>query len=218
MILIPVKNLKNAKQRLAAVLDQSARTELAQAMLTDVLETVNSCANRLQVSLVTSDPFAIALAKSFDLDVISDSEAHSETEAIAIATRACEERGDKFTLVIPADIPVMSVSELETVLRAAPLEGSVLVPSSDKRGTNAVLRRPCGLFPLRFGNDSFAPHLASAKSSGKPCIELSLPGIGLDIDNPTDLRLLAEACGEKRSQILARQWNFSEVPQAANGR
>ncbi len=218
MILIPVKNLNNAKRRLAAVLDQSARTELAQAMLTDVLETVSSCADRPPVSLVTSDPFAIALAKRFNLEVIADSGAHSETEAIAIATRVCEERGDKFTLVIPADIPFISVAELETILQSAALEGSVLVASSDKRGTNAVLRRPCALFPLRFGNDSFTPHLVSAKSSGKPCIELSLPGIGLDIDNPTDLRLLAEASGEKRSQIVARQWNFSELPQAANDR
>ena len=40
MILIPVKSLANAKQRLASVLDQATRTELAQAMLFDVLETL----------------------------------------------------------------------------------------------------------------------------------------------------------------------------------
>jgi len=40
MILIPVKNLANAKQRLADVLDQQERTELAHAMLTDVLQAV----------------------------------------------------------------------------------------------------------------------------------------------------------------------------------
>ena len=38
MILIPVKDLSGAKQRLAAILDQPARTELAQAMLLDMLE------------------------------------------------------------------------------------------------------------------------------------------------------------------------------------
>ena len=37
VILIPVKNLSAAKQRLAAVLDQPARTELAQTMLHDVV-------------------------------------------------------------------------------------------------------------------------------------------------------------------------------------
>ena len=33
MILVPVKDLSGAKQRLAAVLDQQRRTRLAQAML-----------------------------------------------------------------------------------------------------------------------------------------------------------------------------------------
>jgi 2-phospho-L-lactate guanylyltransferase (CobY/MobA/RfbA family) len=43
MILIPVKNLANAKQRLASILDQPTRTELAQAMLFDVLHAVRQC-------------------------------------------------------------------------------------------------------------------------------------------------------------------------------
>ena len=76
---------------------------------------------------------------------------------------------------------------------AAPPEGSVLVPAADGRGTNAAFRRPAGLFPLRFGNDSFKPHLEAARATEKPCIVLSLPGIALDVDNPEDLRQLAEA-------------------------
>jgi 2-phospho-L-lactate guanylyltransferase (CobY/MobA/RfbA family) len=34
---------------------------------------------------------------------------------------------------------------------------------------------------------------------------LSLSGIGLDIDTPEDLRALALAAGDKRSQALARR-------------
>jgi len=41
MILVPVKNLAKAKQRLAPVLEQSVRTEFAQAMLRDVLEALS---------------------------------------------------------------------------------------------------------------------------------------------------------------------------------
>jgi 2-phospho-L-lactate guanylyltransferase len=87
----------------------------------------------------------------------------------------------------------------------APALGSVLVPSSDKRGSNAVLRRPAALFPLRFGNDSFMPHLASAIATNTSCVVLSLSGIGLDVDTPEDLYQLAEAPGEKPSQLLARE-------------
>ena len=59
MILIPVKNLKEAKQRLAPVLDQSARTELAQAMLHDVLHALASWSNRPEVAVVSCDSYAL---------------------------------------------------------------------------------------------------------------------------------------------------------------
>lgn len=218
MILIPVKNLKHAKQRLASLLDQSVRTELAEAMLTDVLEALNSWPNRPPVSLVTNDAYAIELADTFHYDVIPDTAANSETEAIEMATRLCEERGSKFTLVIPGDIPLVKVSELELIVQSAPPEGTVLAPSSDRRGTNAAFRSPCGLFPLSFGNDSFIPHLAAAKATGDPCVVLSLPGIALDIDTPSDLQQLVAARGQTKSQLLARQWDLSTPTIAANTR
>ncbi len=64
MILVPVKSLANAKQRLASVLDQPTRTKLAQAMLFDVLETLATWTNRPEVGIVTSDAFAIELAQA----------------------------------------------------------------------------------------------------------------------------------------------------------
>ena len=218
MILIPVKNLKHAKQRLASLSDQSTRTELAEAMLLDVLETLNSWPDRPPVGIVTRDAFAVKLARGFSFDVIADTDAKSETEAIETATRFCERRGSKFTLVIPGDIPLIKVSELDLIIQAAPPEGTVLVPSSDQRGTNAAFRSPCGLFPLRFGNDSFVPHLAAAKATGKPCTILSLPGIALDIDTPSDLQQLAAVPGESRTQRLARQWDLTPFATATNDR
>jgi 2-phospho-L-lactate guanylyltransferase len=216
MILIPVKSLTNAKQRLASVLDQATRTELAQAMLLDVIETLYAWANRPDVGIVTSDPFALELARRFEFQIIPDHANRSETDAIEMATRVCETRGADSTLVIPGDIPLVRASELEQILQAAPAEGSVLVPAADGRGTNAVWRRPPGVFPLRFGNDSFKPHLAAARATQKPCVVLSLPGIALDVDNPSDLQQLADAPGETRAQRLARQWDLTDLSWAAN--
>ena len=72
MILVPVKNLSAAKQRLAAVFDQPARTELAQAMLHDVVATIAAWPRRPACALVTSDPFAIELARQYDFETIPD--------------------------------------------------------------------------------------------------------------------------------------------------
>ena len=208
MILIPVKNLSAAKQRLAAVLDQAARTELAQAMLYDVVTTLAAWSRRPACALVTSDPFALELARQYDFEIIPDPANPGESGAIEMATRLCVERGGDSTLVIPADIPLIQATELDQVFAAAPVEGSVLAPAADGRGTNAAFRRPADLFPLRFGNDSFKPHLAAARATGKPCIVLQLPSLALDVDNPEDLQQLLAHPGETRSQGLLRRWTI----------
>jgi len=216
MILVPVKNLSGAKQRLASLFDQPTRTDLAQAMLFDVLETLGEWTGRPEVSIVTSDPFALQLAQQFRFSVIPDHNNRSQTDAIEMATRFCESQGIDNTLVIPGDIPLSQSWELAKILESAPSEGSVLVRAADGRGTNAIFRRPAGLFPARFGNDSFEPHHAAAQATGKPCVLLSLPGIALDVDNPSDLRALAAAPGETHAQRLIRQWQLDDLPQAAN--
>ena len=206
MILVPVKNLSSAKQRLAAVLDQPSRTALAQAMLHDVLTTLHNWKDRPQVALVTSDAYAVKLATKYKFEIIPDPNNSGETGAIEMATRVCVERGADSTLVIPADIPLIQPWELDEILKHAPAEGSVLVPAADGRGTNAAFRRPANLFPLRFGNDSFKPHHAAAQASGKPCLILKLRGIAVDVDNPADLQHLIALPGETRAQLLAREY------------
>jgi 2-phospho-L-lactate guanylyltransferase len=214
MILIPIKNLSTTKQRLSSVLDQPARTELARAMLLDVLQAVAKCSAK-QAAIVTTDLHATRLAQEFNFETIADNNV-SETAAIEFATQVCESRGIESTLVIPGDIPLITAQELDQILEAAPQEGSVLVPAADGRGTNAAFRRPAGLFPLRFGNDSFKPHLEAARATQKPCVVLSLPGIALDIDNPKDLRQLLESPGDTYTQGLLRAWNRAGLPLAVN--
>lgn len=210
MILVPVKNTATAKQRLASVLDQPSRTQLAQAMLHDVLTAVHRWSNRPAVGIVTGDPYAAKLAEEFKFEVIPDPNNPGETGAIEMATRICVERGEESTLVIPADIPLIEPWELEEIFKHAPDSGTVLVPAGDGRGTNAALRRPADLFPLRFGNDSFKPHHAAAQATGKPCIVLQLPGIAVDVDNPSDLQQLISLPGETRAQKLARGWALEQ--------
>ncbi len=208
MILVPVKNLVDAKQRLSPLLSPGERVALAQAMCEDVLQALARWQSRPMVAVVTSDSFARDLAARFHFEVVADDNS-GETNAIDMATAFCRERGAESTLVVPADIPLIDSAELQQIVDSAPPGGAVLVPDAAGRGTNAAWRSPGDLFPLRFGNDSFLPHLAAAKATGLPCVVLELPGIALDVDRPDDLRKLAAASGDRQSQKLARSWNLS---------
>jgi 2-phospho-L-lactate guanylyltransferase len=208
MILVPVKNLVDAKQRLSPLLSPDERVALAQAMCEDVLQALARWQSRPMVAVVTSDSFARDLAARFHFEVVADDNS-GETNAIDMATAFCRERGAESTLVVPADIPLIDSAELQQIVDSAPPGGAVLVPDAAGRGTNAAWRSPGDLFPLRFGNDSFLPHLAAAKATGLPCVVLELPGIALDVDRPDDLRKLAAASGDRQSQKLARRWNLS---------
>jgi 2-phospho-L-lactate guanylyltransferase len=210
MILVPVKNLESAKQRLSPLLSPGERLALAEAMLQDVAAALADCKPRDHVVLVSGDLRAHRLARQHGFGIIEDPRDPGETGVIDMATSAAVQRGAEFILVLPADIPLITAAEVDEIFAAAPLQGTVLVPSASGRGTNAVLQRPPTLFPLRFGNDSFLPHLAAARGTGKPVQVLEVTGIGLDIDEPADLPDLLGAPGDTKTQRLLQSWRISE--------
>jgi 2-phospho-L-lactate guanylyltransferase len=217
MILVPIKNLSSAKQRLSPILNPEERFALAQAMCEDVLQALADWPNCPPVAVVTSDQFARALATRFNFEIIADDENGGETSAIAMATAVCRDRGARSTLVIPADIPLLETADLQKIADSAPPQGTVLVTDAARRGTNAAWRAPADLFPLRFGNDSFLPHLASAKATGLPCVVLDLPNLARDVDRLEDLHEVAAASGDRRAQRLVRSWNLEQRMQICHG-
>ena len=214
ILLIPVKGLATAKQRLADALTQPQRSQLAEAMLRDVMIAATGVIDRIDVALVTGDVRARELADEFGFGVIDDTRNESETAAIEMATAWCEARGYDTTIVVPGDIPLITSEELHRVLDAAPEEGAVFVPAYDRRGSNCILRRPGSIIPLRFGNDSFLPHCEAMRETGRELVILEMPGIGLDIDNPHELDLLVQRAGDTNAQRLLRSWAFSAAADA----
>src|SRR5437868_1921987 len=139
MILVPVKDLQNAKQRLSPALTREERSALASAMLEDGLEALSGCRSH-RVALVTGDRQAKKLAAVYSFEVIEDVTNPGETGAIEMATRVCIGRGEPETLVFPGDIPLITAHEVQMIFDCAPPRGTVLVPSASGRGSNGVLR------------------------------------------------------------------------------
>src|SRR6185312_1352180 len=145
ILLIPVKDLSNAKRRLGGALDQIHRSQLAEAMLRDVMLAASEVRSRVDVALVTGDCRARELAEELDFLVVEDTRNESETAAIEMATAWSEAQGYDTAIVIPGDIPLARGEELHQVLDAAPEAGAVFVPAYDRRGSNCILRRPASI-------------------------------------------------------------------------
>jgi 2-phospho-L-lactate guanylyltransferase len=73
---------------------------------------------------------------------------------------------------------------------APALPGVAIAPDRHRLGTNALLLRPPGIFPTRFGEGSFAAHCEAARRTGSEPAVVETVALGLDIDEPSDLSLL----------------------------
>ena len=200
---VPVKNLGNVKQRLAGVLGQPERTALFRAMLEDVLEALAGASSLAGIALVTRDDEAIALAERYGAECLIEPENRGHTAAVEFAARALADRGAGALLQVPGDIPRVTSEEIEEVIAAhAPAPAVTIAPSRDFRGSNAVLCSPPDVFPFRFGDDSFYPHLAAARGIAVEPTVIELPGIGLDIDTPDDLEAFLASPSDTRAYRL----------------
>jgi 2-phospho-L-lactate guanylyltransferase len=82
-------------------------------------------------------------------------------------------------------------ADIEEVLAQVP-DGAaspyaLLVPSHDRKGTNALLLAPPDIIKLRFGYDSFNFHMSQVTAQGLPMRFIENERIALDIDEPQDL-------------------------------
>ena len=199
---VPVKDTSNAKQRLAAALPQARRTTLALAMLEDVLEALAGARGLAGIIVVTIDPAARDLAQRYGAQTSGDHATEGHTGAVMGTAHGLAARGDAM-LTIPGDVPLVTAGEIEQVI-AAYQRGHrfVIVPARDELGSNTILAAPADAVPLRFGDDSYFPHLAAARACGIEPASLPLPGIGLDIDTPEDLAAFLAKPSRTRARAL----------------
>jgi len=192
-LLLPIKDLRNAKQRLAGVLTPEERFSLAQAMLADTIRAVRGVRRAAKIFVITNYPPAILAAEANGWEVLREELQISESVSVDTASQLCRERGITALLRLPLDVPLVQSSDIDELLAvecAAP--GVVIVPSRDGTGTNAILRTPPALFPSHFGTGSFAKHCDEAQRAGAQIFVRRNARLEMDVDDEADLRALLE--------------------------
>lgn len=184
-VIIPVKG-ENPKGRLSPLLNPAQRRQLQIAMLEDTLQTIIKARMIGQTFVVSSDPQILEFVHRFGAGSIAEREDAGVTAAVLRGLEATVSYARR--LVIPADLPLLTVEDL----KAAPMlarEGAqvVLSPSETFDGTNMLLLARGVELPLHYDDDSFRKHFADAVAVGLRVAVYYSKGVGFDVDRPRDL-------------------------------
>lgn len=216
--LVPVKKFSRAKSRLGDVLYAPERAELAQAMLGDVLQSLNAASTVDGIAVVSSDPDALTIAKSFGAAAIFDPAEAGVNKAVQFGLDAFESY-DRRVMIVPADIPFATSRDFENVVELLNHTPIVLVPALYDGGTNALALRSPGLLQPQFGEDSFRRHRSAARARDLGVSVLKSDGIGKDIDCPLDFGpylLASQDRGMTRSFLdqinIAERFGVEDAP------
>jgi 2-phospho-L-lactate guanylyltransferase len=163
-----------------------------------------------RVVVVTSDPETARQARRSGAWVFEELEQMGHSHSADAASRRAAELGARSVILLPIDVPLASVAEIEELAAEARRHNLLIVPSEDGTGTNALARTPPDLIPSCFGPGSFLTHLEQGRARGTAARVLRLPGLMFDVDTPEDLRELVRRAPQSRiAQLVEGRWAFT---------
>jgi 2-phospho-L-lactate guanylyltransferase len=203
-VLLPIKDFKHAKQRLAPVLDATTRAGLARAMLNDVLNVLARARSPQRIVLFTASGEVIQMARPFGFEVVFEKSVDGHSAAVNHMVDELSQTCSRI-LSIAGDLPRLVPSEVDFALEAVS-EPITLIPSRDWTGTNGVVFMPPARIAMEYGDGSFRRHLSKAAAAGIRSDVMDLPGIAFDIDTPEDLQaFLDDPCKDSETWRYLQQ-------------
>jgi 2-phospho-L-lactate guanylyltransferase len=193
-IIIPVKPLRLGKSRLSGTISEDDRISLNLKLLGHTLKTVSGMPEIGKVLVVSRDPNVLTIAREYEAKTILENGSPHLNTALERATAFAQMQSVRGVLILPADLPLLTESDIRSLIDIADNNPPVVVISPDRRedGTNALLISPAGLIEYDFGPGSFYRHCQRAKEACARLEVLKLPSLAFDLDIPEDLQLLDE--------------------------
>ncbi len=182
-ILIGLKPLSSAKQRLMPHLSPAERRALVRTMLTTVM-TAARASQLGPVALATSEPEAPALVSTSGVAVVSDGGLPWNDGLVHARDQVID--GSASVLYLAGDLPLLRAADLIAFIQAAPACGVAVARARDL-GTNALMVTPARALSPMFGQPrSSEVHHAAATHAGLPCRVIDIAGLALDVDTIED--------------------------------
>jgi 2-phospho-L-lactate guanylyltransferase len=185
-VIVPVKRLSEAKSRLSPLLSETERRQFCLAMLKDVLTAVSNTEDIHRTVVVSKDPHVLQAAKKCCTLSLEESRS-GLNQAISEAINWCITMTAKGTLILPADIPLISSQDLDKILLFGRESSMVICPSRTGDGTNALFLNPPRAVMTFYGRRSFHRYVKEASKRRIPYYVHRSPRIALDIDTVKDI-------------------------------
>jgi 2-phospho-L-lactate/phosphoenolpyruvate guanylyltransferase len=192
--LIPVNRLDQAKGRLDGLLSPEERSSLA--LITT--QTVVAAAAALgPMAVLTADELVRKQFRSAARILDEDAGLRGLNAQLESALERLSDYGS--VLILHADLPLADSDSLRAFVEAAAADNSVTIVRPADGGTNAMLLRPPGRFPLAYGVDSCALHVKAAERAGMAVTVVASAALEIDLDTPEDLEALLATAGGRDS-------------------
>jgi len=191
LIVIPMKDPQQSKQRLSAALSSSHRQQLALSLFEQTLRFFRDCFGDYPMLVVTSARQVRAIAERYGARVLMENRATGLNDAASLAAQWSCAHGFDTQLLIPADIAVLDKREIGQLLGQRWDTPWVSICPADDGGTNALMTSPPDVLPFQFGSDSSESHRAAALRLGVRTVVIQMKHLAFDVDRPVDLEQLA---------------------------
>ncbi|UCM90693.1 2-phospho-L-lactate guanylyltransferase [Streptomyces marincola] len=210
-LIVPLKPLRLAKSRLAAVAGEELRPALALAFAEDMVTAALSCGAVGDVTVVTDDPTAARRLGRSGARIVPDGPGRGLNAALAYGARTVRAGAPAAAVAaLNADLPALRAAELGRVLAAAAGHGRSFLADAAGVGTTLLAAAPGVALAPAFGGASRAAHLASG------AVELALtdvPSVRQDVDTGADLRAaLALGVGRRTAAGVRRLTESATSP------
>jgi 2-phospho-L-lactate guanylyltransferase len=182
------------KSRLAGIISDEARVTLNEKLLGHTLQILAKMQDIGQVLVVSRDPNVLTIARDYGAKTILENGSPQLNTALTRATVFAQLHSVRGVLILPADLPLLSETDIRSIIELANDKPPVVVISPDRHedGTNALLISPAGLIEYDFGPGSFNRHCQRARDASARLEIIKLPSLAFDLDVPEDLKMLEE--------------------------
>lgn len=182
---VPLKAIPRSKTRMAPALSAEDRALLLHRTFERVAQALADADSVVDAVVVVGDATGRAWARALGLATLTEPDGGVGLNAALAA--ADLHLGERPTVVLPADLPLVTGADVDRAAGAASTPRCIVVAPTADGGTGALVRVPGGVIRPCFGPASAEAHVAEARRCGVAAHVVTIAGLALDLDRPADI-------------------------------